>query len=134
MATLTPSWPSRMAIAWPMPELPPVTMATLSCSPFMTSSWCGAVGRLGVGRLPGGAGPLPGGADLGDGGVEVGLGAAEQVLQVGPELLGGGPAPEPVADVHLVDDQPWGQHQGVGDGGVVVGVGVLGDAEGALDL
>jgi hypothetical protein len=30
-----------MAIAWPMPELPPVTTATLSCSPFMVSSWWG---------------------------------------------------------------------------------------------
>src|SRR5947208_16882798 len=27
-----------MAIAWPIPELPPVTTATLSCSPFMVSS------------------------------------------------------------------------------------------------
>ena len=39
------------------------------------------------------------------GGVEVVLAAAQQVLQVLPELEGGGPAPEPVADVHLVHHQ-----------------------------
>src|SRR5215470_15184778 len=42
MATLAPSAPRRMAMAWPMPELPPVTRATLSCSAFMvSSSWAG---------------------------------------------------------------------------------------------
>src|ERR671931_1967990 len=38
MATLTPSSPRRMAIAWPMPELPPVTIATLPCMPFIVCS------------------------------------------------------------------------------------------------
>ena len=35
---LTPSSPSRTAMAWPMPELPPVTTATLPCNPFPWSS------------------------------------------------------------------------------------------------
>src|SRR5689334_21314774 len=38
---MAPSSPRRMAIAWPIPELPPVTRATLPCSPFMMSSWLG---------------------------------------------------------------------------------------------
>src|SRR6516162_1962493 len=35
MAMYAPSSPSRMAIAWPMPELAPVTRATFSCNPFI---------------------------------------------------------------------------------------------------
>ena len=43
-------------------------------------------------------------------------------------------AQEPVADVDVVDDQPWLEHDRVGDHRVVVGVGVLGDVEVLLHL
>src|SRR4029453_311559 len=136
MATLTPSWPSRTAMAWPMPELPPVTTATLSRSPCMTSLLVVCVCRWvrlgGPGR---GVGLLPVGADLGPRRVEVGLGAPEQVLQVRPQLVAGGPTPETVDDVPLVDNQPpGGEHERVRDGGVVVGVGVLADVQRALHV
>src|SRR4051795_1011336 len=37
MATLAPNWAKRTAIAWPMPELPPVTRTFLPFSPGMAS-------------------------------------------------------------------------------------------------
>src|SRR3954452_15779125 len=38
MATLAPNWAKRTAIAWPMPELPPVTRTFLPFSPGMASA------------------------------------------------------------------------------------------------
>src|SRR3954447_16599531 len=37
MATLAPNWAKRTAIAWPMPELPPVTRTFLPFRPGMAS-------------------------------------------------------------------------------------------------
>src|SRR5205823_5696897 len=77
---------------------------------------------------------LPRSPDLGERGIEVGLDTAEQVLKVFPQPIRGGPAPEPVADVSLIDREARSEHQRVRDGGVVVGIGVLVDPERALNL
>src|SRR5689334_3647959 len=53
--------------------------------------------------------------------------------QVMPQVVERGPAPEPVAVVDAVDDQPGLEHKRVRDHWVVVGVGVFGDVEVLLD-
>src|SRR4051794_32437847 len=69
MATLAPNWAKRTAIAWPMPELPPVTRTFLSARPGMPSvgETVGAAVDMGAFSLGGqwlpplvrrGAGPL----------------------------------------------------------------------------
>src|SRR3954447_12940955 len=69
MATLAPNWAKRTAIAWPMPELPPVTRTFLPARPGMPSvgETVGAAVDMGAFSLGGrwlpplvrrGAGPL----------------------------------------------------------------------------
>src|SRR5439155_10597164 len=71
---------------------------------------------------------------LGDGGVIVLLDSHAQLLQVRPQLVVGRTAPEPVADVDLLDFQARPEHQRVRDSGGVVGVGVLLDVKRSLHL
>src|SRR3954469_11853938 len=66
--------------------------------------WVGAgSGEVLPGRCGFGLHGLPGLAGVRRRGVEVGLDALVKVGEVVPELVRGGPAPEPVADVDLVD-------------------------------
>jgi hypothetical protein len=59
----------------------------------------------------------------------------EQLADVGPQLVVRGPAPEPVADVDLLDDEAGGEDQRVRHAGVVVvRVRVLVDVEVLLHL
>src|SRR5207249_12117347 len=53
--------------------------------------------------------------------------------EVVPEVDNGGPAPEPIAVVDAVDDEPGLEHDRVRDHRVVLGVGVLLDVEALLD-
>src|SRR6188472_4589798 len=66
--------------------------------------------------------------------VVVGLDALMDLLQVGPELVDRRAAPEPVADVDLLDLQARREDDRVRHAGVgVVGVGVLVDVQRALN-
>src|SRR5690348_4798373 len=50
--------------------------------------------------------------------------------QVLPQLIGGGPAPEPISIINLIDHKARLKHEGVGDLGVVHWIGVLRDVQG----
>src|SRR4051795_3087582 len=113
MATFAPCSAKATAMAWPMPELPPVTSTFLPSRPgsrLVPGAEEGRVLVMGMVPLWGGSGDCscsgvkglgvtrPGLARLGRRRVEVGLAGREDGAEVGPQLVHRGPAPEPVAD------------------------------------
>src|SRR5215472_5175139 len=132
-ATAAPSAASLRAIAAPIPLLEPVISATAFCSGLVMAArllvlflFVGEELRV-VARRPrlaqAGSGQLPVRADL-----------PGHLAQVAAQVLDRGPAPEPVAVVHAVDDQARLEHQRVRDHRVVVRVGVLLDVEVLLHM
>src|ERR1700722_12949823 len=93
---------------------------------------------LGVGLSVGvktiGFAALPGSFVLGVGDVPVGTDLFCDSAEILAELFEGGTAPEPIAVVDLEDDEAGLEHEGVGDHGIVDGVGVFSDVEIFLDV
>src|SRR5438874_13699124 len=110
---------------------------TDGCGPVTGPAWAllhGSWRSVVSGHLPVRGRRLPRTLCSRGGRIEVRLDPNRELLHVLPELVGRRPAPEPVADVDLLDLQARRQDQRVGDVRRVDRVGVLTDVERRLHL
>src|SRR5215207_6003249 len=115
----------------------PATSSASSASPVERRLWSARGSSASCAELRGGhlLRLVPLRLRLGQRRVVVLLQLPVELLEVEPELLRRGPPPEPVADVDLLQFEPWRQDQRVRHPGVVVvRVRVLADVEVALHL